>query len=50
MLGWGRRDLTYLRQARNLRDWQQVAIGRFPCELPPAILTPNASLGRSYLL
>jgi hypothetical protein len=26
----------------KLRDWQLVAIGRFPCELPQAILTPNA--------
>jgi hypothetical protein len=26
----------------KLRDWQQVAIGRFPCELPLAVLTPNA--------
>ncbi len=31
----------------KLRDWQQVVIGRFPCEQPPAVLTPNATLGHS---
>ena len=37
----------HLRRPRNLRVCQLVAIGRFPCDMPPAYLTPKASFGCS---
>jgi hypothetical protein len=42
-----RRDSTYLRQARNFAIEKLVFIGRLPCELPLAILTPILFVGRA---
>jgi hypothetical protein len=40
-------DSTYLRQARNFSIGKLVAIGRFPCEMPQAYLTPISGLWTS---
>ena len=36
-----RQGLEPLSAVPKLRDWQQVAIGRFPCDMPQACLTPT---------